>query len=344
MREYADISEIETSFKPTLEPKSRKIKAIGKALFGLTISSIFLVVSAILSWLNYKLGNNFYSSVILFCLLVSLVVGYITIAILYKSLLKLYQYQKLLQIENHLLEEGRINILQAAKQQAEIKHMQAEQEKRRAELLLQDASHRVGNSLATVASLLTLQMRKTTNMEVRNALGCARDRIQTISTAHRRLRLGESYDKAPVKEFLTAVVNDAYATLPNFVSNRITLKLDIQPLELPGRDVTTIGIILGELVINAFKHAFPDDTIGYVKVVFGYQEGKLQLIVEDNGKGSDIYSLTEKKQKGLGQLIVEQLSIQVGDPVIFSHLQQHSPFGTRVCVSLSKLQKANFNS
>ena len=49
----------------------------------------------------------------------------------------------------------------------------AERERQRVEALLQDTSHRIGNSLATVSSLLALQLMRTRSEEVRVALEAA---------------------------------------------------------------------------------------------------------------------------------------------------------------------------
>lgn len=56
----------------------------------------------------------------------------------------------------------------------------AERERKRVEVLLQDTNHRIGNSLATVSSLLGLQMRQTQDENARAALVAARDRVQTF--------------------------------------------------------------------------------------------------------------------------------------------------------------------
>ncbi|PRD43995.1 histidine kinase [Phyllobacterium phragmitis] len=190
----------------------------------------------------------------------------------------------------------------------------AERERQRVEVLLQDSNHRIGNSLATVSSLLGLQLRQATNEDARRVLIAARDRVQAISTAHRRLRLGEDMETARADEFLQAVIDDIRASLTS--GDRISFETAFAPLSLYARDVTTMGIILGELVTNAVKHAFPDNRGGTVSVTFGRgEDGVLALTVADDGVGQGNWKNDQQGlgHQGLGMLVIEQLCVQFGD-------------------------------
>ncbi|RYE71680.1 MAG: histidine kinase, partial [Oxalobacteraceae bacterium] len=136
----------------------------------------------------------------------------------------------------------------------------AERERQRVEALLQDTSHRIGNSLATVSSLLALQLMRTRSDEVRGALEAARLRVHAIASAHRRLRLGDDMESASADEFLSAVLEDIATTQTD--SGRITIEGKIERIEVSARDATTLGILVGEFVTNALKHGFPDGRRG----------------------------------------------------------------------------------
>src|SRR5690606_7685824 len=210
----------------------------------------------------------------------------------------------------------------------------AERERRRVEILLHDSNHRIGNSLATVSSLLGLQLRQTRNEEARRALSAARDRVHTVSTAHRRLRLGEDMESTRVDEFLHTVVEDIRNATGS--ERKIVFKTDFAPLDLKARDVTTIGIIVGELVTNAIKHAFPGRQEGQIFIAFKIDDNMPALIVEDNGVGC-VSTNGEKPEEhnGLGMLVVEQLCLQFGGKP--SYMLPEDGIGTRVVVRLSLL-------
>ncbi len=215
----------------------------------------------------------------------------------------------------------------------------AERERQRVEILLQDSNHRIGNSLATVSSLLGLQLRQTRSEEARSALSAARDRVQTVSTAHRRLRLGEDMESTRIDEFLETVIEDIRNAIGE--DRKITFQTDFAPLDLKARDVTTVGIILGELITNAVKHAFKGRQEGQIAVSFRYDDktGIPALIVEDNGVGWQRGDAENaKEQTGLGTLVVEQLCMQFGEKPVYEISESGS--GTRVIVRLSSLAKA----
>lgn len=182
----------------------------------------------------------------------------------------------------------------------------AEHERERVEALLQDANHRIGNSLATVSSLLALQMMRSQSDEVKAALEAARLRVHAVASAHRRLRLGADLESTAANEFLTAVVEDIKNT--QTMSEHVTIKCEIADIEVGARDATTIGILVSELVTNALKHAFPDERGGEIRVILARVDDIPTLTIADNGVGLP----PAAGETGMGSLIIQQLSGQFG--------------------------------
>jgi len=263
-------------------------------------------------------------------------------------------YQTLLTGRDHIIElrlRHRTARLEAAR------HL-AEKERRRAELLLQDSSHRIGNSLATVSALLGLQLRQCADPAVRRALLSARDRVQAISAAHRRLRLNQDMETASAGEFLAAVIQDVENGLSTGQRRQIQIETHFEHWYLPARDVTTLGIILGELLTNAVKHAFPAGRPGQIYVAFGKMRAKnLRLIVEDDGIGLPAELQQERRQnaaaastagaaansaagqqaQGLGRLILSQLAAQFDSAPQYSRGRRG---GCRVIIPLLNVKAA----
>jgi two-component sensor histidine kinase len=193
--------------------------------------------------------------------------------------------------------------------EAEEARAHAERERERVETLLQDTNHRIGNSLATVSSLLGLQLSRSKSDEVKRALEAAQNRVHAIASGHRRLRLGADLETAQADEFLAAVVEDLRSTHAS--AGNVEFITELEPLMINGRDATTIGIIAGELVTNSLKHAFAEGGSGrvWVKLARG-QDGVIELTVSDDGIG-----LPENRGEGdagLGSMIVRQLAQQYG--------------------------------
>jgi two-component sensor histidine kinase/CHASE3 domain sensor protein len=205
----------------------------------------------------------------------------------------------------------------------------AERERERLETLLQDTNHRIGNSLATVSSLLGLQVTRTQSEEVRSALEAAQGRVQAIASGHRRLRLGADLETTNAAEFLAAVIDDLATTVP--ADKPIAFQKELQPIVIPARDATTIGIVVSELVTNAVKHAFAPGAAGNIRVRFGSTaDGSPYLSVEDDGMG-----LAEGTHSGgLGAIIIGQLARQFGGAPEYAPREAG---GTVVKVSLPNL-------
>jgi len=210
----------------------------------------------------------------------------------------------------------------------------AERERERVEALLQDTNHRIGNSLATVSSLLGLQLMRSDSVEVREALEAARSRVHAVASAHRRLRLGGDLETTQADEFLMAVLEDLEAGATDI--GDVTLVGEVEPIIIGARDATTLGIVVGELVTNAMKHAFPDGRSGTIIVrLQRNDEGVATLAVIDDGKG-----MSEDKdmgEGGLGSVIIRQLAQQFGGA---PHYERRPEGGLAVTVVLPDLEAA----
>lgn len=208
----------------------------------------------------------------------------------------------------------------------------AERERARVEALLQETNHRIGNSLATVSSLLGLQVTRTQSAEVRSALEAAQSRVQAIASGHRRLRLGDDLETTNAAEFLEAVIEDLQTT--QGAGHTVEFATAVEPLIIQARDATTIGIIVGELVVNALKHAFVEGQSGTIWTGLRRNGEGAILMVEDNGRGF----AQDQSEGGLGVMIIRQLASQFGGEPTYEPRQEG---GTRVTVRLPKLQIAD---
>lgn len=246
------------------------------------------------------------------------------------------QVSALAESKNRLLTENEVleaHVLDRTRALEEARE-HAERERQRVEALLQDANHRIGNSLATVSSLLGLQLLRSQSEEVRAALEAARSRVHSIASAHRRLRLGGDFETASADEFLDAVLEDIATTASD--AKNVRLVGAFEPIVVSARDATTLGILVGELVTNAVKHAFPDGRRGTITVTLKRDDGGTpRLSVVDDGVG--IAGDQQPGEGGLGSVIVKQLATQFGGE---PHYERRAEGGLSVTVSLPGIEGA----
>jgi two-component sensor histidine kinase len=91
----------------------------------------------------------------------------------------------------------------------------------------------------------------------------------------------------------------------------IVLKTDIESELLSTDRAIPIGLIVNELVANAVKYAFPDETKGTVMVTLKRVSGELRLTVADDGHGVD----PRRADSGVGGRLVEGFAQQLGGQV-----------------------------
>ena len=214
--------------------------------------------------------------------------------------------RRLLQVQNEELEA----LIRERTAETEEARAHAERERERVETLLQDTNHRIGNSLATVSSLLGLQMtRSKSRRGEERARGGAEPRPchrlePSPAASRRRSRDGER----------RRIPRGGAGGSPDDPDRRrqgASFIAQCDPVIIKARDATTIGIIIGELVTNALKHAFPENgERAHLGALRAQTAGAITLTVEDDGKGLVVDG--EPGDGGLGSMIIRQLAQQFG--------------------------------
>lgn len=208
---------------------------------------------------------------------------------------------------------------------SEIKTQRLLEEK---EVLLREMHHRVKNNLQVITSLLRLHARKVSGRETLEALASAQNRIQAIAMLHEVLHQADNLVTISGSVYIEQVIA-ALARLRT-TPHRVRLTSDIADVSLHIEDAAPIGLIVSELVTNAFTHGFPDDRAGEVRVSMRQvEETALELVVSDDGVGlSEEIDLETIESMGL-QLVAMLTRTQLGGTLDIS-----SESGTTVTVNV----------
>lgn len=183
----------------------------------------------------------------------------------------------------------------------------SEELRRQNDMLLQEMKHRVANSLQIIASILMQSARKMQSDEARSYLSDAHQRVMSISTLQRHL--AESDGKAVELQPYLAQLCASIGASMIYERGQLTLTTRIDPVSIDGDTSVSMGLVVTELVINALKHAFPDNRPGSVIVDYAANGDNWTLSVSDDGIG--MLASPEEVRAGLGTRIIQALAKQL---------------------------------
>jgi two-component sensor histidine kinase len=174
-------------------------------------------------------------------------------------------------------------------------------------VLLQELQHRVANSLQIIASVLMQSARKVQSEEARGHLHDAHQRVMSVASLQHQLA-ASAVGNVELRPYFTALCESIGASMIRD-HTKLSLSIDIDGSVTSADESVSLGLIVTELVINALKHAFPNDRRGAIKVGYHSQGPNWTLSVVDNGVGmpKDIANA----KPGLGTSIVQALTVQL---------------------------------
>ena len=185
---------------------------------------------------------------------------------------------------------------------------------RQKDVLLEELEHRIANSLQIIASIILMKARTVHSEETRLHLqertsGSCRSPPCKSSSMH-------PGPAGPIE--IAPYLSKLCETLATSMIG------DIRPISLKvvgaggsatSRQAESLGLIVTELVMNALKHAFPDEKVeGRIIVAYEVAGMNWKLSVSDNGIGRPDGVFAQPKA-GLGTGIVKALSQQLNAQV-----------------------------
>lgn len=159
---------------------------------------------------------------------------------------------------------------------------------REKEVLLKEIHHRVKNNLQIISSLLNLQAQSINDPEEKKKYLESIGRIGSMAIIHELLYRSKTLSNIKVKDYLEELVKFISKTyvVNKEIKTELHIKVQNEFIELD--KAIPCGIIINELLSNAFKYAFPKSNKGKIKIEFNDIEKDnfhYHLKVTDNGVG-----------------------------------------------------------
>ena len=156
---------------------------------------------------------------------------------------------------------------------------------REKDVLLQELEHRIGNSLQIIASIILLKAQTVESEETRRHLQDAHSRVISVAAVQRQIHASGAGGPIEIAPYLSRLCQTLAASMIG-ETRPISLKVVAQGGSATSRQAESLGLIVTELVMNALKHAFPEDKVeGEIIVAYDTADMNWKLSVSDNGVG-----------------------------------------------------------
>jgi chemotaxis protein methyltransferase CheR len=182
-------------------------------------------------------------------------------------------------------------------------------------MLMQELTHRVKNSLQSIAAMVMIEAGSQTSSEGKAAVERVSHRIDALGQLYSKLSKSDVVEAVDAATYLKDLCRDLITSLKSVGTPSIVLKPDIAREFIPTDQAIPIRLIVNEFVTNAVKYAFPSQKKGAITVTLKRVAGELHLTVTDDGQGVD----ARRADSGLGGRLVEGFAQQLD-----AHLERES--------------------
>jgi len=177
------------------------------------------------------------------------------------------------------------------------------------EILLKEIHHRVKNNLAIMSGLFELQLDSTENEQTIKALRNSQSRLKSMALVHDKLYRTSSLTDIEMSQYVEELVRSLHNT---FVGPKqdISLNFKIEDINLDIDQAIPCGLLINEIVVNAFKHGFENKDKGSIEIAMKKQNGDARLVIADDGHGiPEDFDIS--KSSSLGMMLIETFKNQL---------------------------------
>ncbi len=146
--------------------------------------------------------------------------------------------------------------------------------------LLKEMQHRVMNTFTIINSMISLLMSTESSADAVNALGRIEEKIRSIAAIYDLLYDSGNVQTLFLDEYLLDVARMYHTDFGN-----IQLIPTLDRIEVSVKLAIPVGIIVNEILTNAYKYAFPDSRAGVIRISMKQSKDSALICIEDNGVG-----------------------------------------------------------
>jgi len=188
--------------------------------------------------------------------------------------------------------------------------------------LVNEVNHRAKNNLQMAIGLLSMQAIAAEDGRVAAALDGAARRLGYLARVH-ELLYQRSGDAQEIE--LSGFLGDIGRALEDALQRHdIGVVYRVPPMMLDANRAISVGLIVGEAMLNSYKYAFPEGTAGRIEVSCEQEGDMVRLTVADDGAGFP----AEERRGSLGMRLLRALGRSLGGETLVA-----SGAGTQVTLA-----------
>jgi two-component sensor histidine kinase len=176
----------------------------------------------------------------------------------------------------------------------------------RQDLLNKESDHRLLNGMQMIVSLLSLQSRAASNVEVALPLASAANRVSMVAIVHRRLHHLDGIRRVALKQYLEGLCCDFSAMVSlDQITDKVVVVEGIEA-DMPTTVAIPLAFIVSELITNAAK----------------YGKGRISVKLEQTSSGPDYAVSVSNDGSILPEGYDPSASVGLGMRIIGSFVKQ----------------------
>jgi PAS domain S-box-containing protein len=182
------------------------------------------------------------------------------------------------------------------------------------ETLIHELHHRTRNNLQVLSALLSMQIDRSTQTGVADALDAIRGRVMALASVQDQIFNRDNLSRIDLRSFVDDIFTQILS-LQEGSDVRLIARMDVPPVDVSVDFANPFGLALNELVTNSVRHAFPGRTTGTISLDCRLVDGAFEFEYRDDGKGIPEVSML-REHASLGMFIVRSMvEAQLGGTV-----------------------------
>jgi two-component sensor histidine kinase len=177
------------------------------------------------------------------------------------------------------------------------------------DLLIREVHHRIKNNMSVMTSLISLHRSKLKDKAALSALKDLEGSLRSMGVLYEKLYRAEDMRAMPVKDYLPYLIEEIAGIFPNRES--VTLETRFEDFVLDVKFLSSLSIILNELLTNSMKHAFVGMDGGTILVAAALKDTGFFITFADDGIGLP-ESIDTENPSGFGLELVGHMMRQLG--------------------------------